>query len=270
MVLDPLRTGELNRAIHRTIKKGDVVCDIGAGLGLLSYFAISAGAKFVYAIDCDGESLGFAAEHARKHDLADRIAFIEGHSSDVFLPEKADVIICETIGSAAFDENILATLADAKKRFLKPGGRIIPAMIELWGAPAVFHGPKTRGALIDTAVVPAKKLLGDPKRLVRIVTRTKCGTKIHVKKRFVIKRNGILSGIAIWPKIEWAKGAVTDASPLRRTTHWKQCALPSRTGRVRKGDTVRFELVIGPDSANPREQTEVLWRSNIVDSRVQA
>jgi protein arginine N-methyltransferase 1 len=264
MVLDPLRTVPLKKSIHRVVKKGDVVCDIGSGLGLLAYFAISAGAKFVYAIDCDGESLGFAAEHARKQGLADRISFIEGHSSDVFLPEKVDAIICETIGSAAFDENILATLADAKKRFLKPGGKIIPSIIELWGAPAMFPKPNNKSALIDTAVVSAKKLLGDPKRLVQMVTRTKCGTKIHVRERFVIKRDGRLSGIAIWPKIEWAKGSATDASPLRRTTHWKQCTLPAQASRVRKGDTIKFELIIGPDSANPREQTEVLWKLRIL------
>lgn len=264
MVLDPLRTRALDRAIHKVVRRGDVVCDIGAGLGLLSYFAISAGAKFAYAIDCDTESLNYAAQHARKNGIFDRIAFIAGHSADVTLPEKVDVIICEVIGSAAFDENILATLIDAKRRFLKDGGKMIPSVIELWGAPATFAARSGKGNMIETAHVAKKDLLCAPKLLARIETTKKFGPAIHIKENFVINKDGKLSGVAVWPKIEWAKGLSTDASPLKPLTHWKQCALPDVKRQVKRGDEVKFELIIGPDPSAPRESTEVLWRSQVI------
>ncbi len=260
MVLDPLRTLPLAKSIKQVVKKGDVVCDIGCGLGLLSFYAVSSGAEQVYAIDCDAESLGVAIESAKKHGVGERISFIEGHSADVYIGEKVDVVICETIGSAAFDENILATLADAKKRFLKRGGKIIPAVIELWGAPATFERPRKPSPTIDVSVVLKKNLLSRPQMLIQVVTSGKFGRAIHVKSKFAVTKKGRLSGIAIWPKIEWAKGHVTDASPLKKLTHWKQCILPTQERAVNPGDILKFELIIGPDSANPKEQTEVLWK----------
>jgi predicted RNA methylase len=262
MVLDPLRTGALRKAIRKVVKKGDIVCDIGAGLGLLSFFALAAGAEHVYAIDCDAESLDVAIGFAKKSGVAERISFIEGHSSDVYIGEEADVLICETIGSAAFDENILATLADAKKRLLRRGGKIVPAAVELWGAPATFEIPTGPSAAIETAVVRKEDLLSKPKRLAKVLTSKKLAPKLHIRSFFAAAKPGWLSGIALWPKIEWAGGCETDASPLKRLTHWKQCILPGQPRNVKSGERIRFELIIGPDPADPKKQTEVLWKLN--------
>ena len=45
-------------------------------------------------------------------------------------PERVDVVVCETLGNYPFEENIIATLNDARARFLKPGGVIIPHSVE--------------------------------------------------------------------------------------------------------------------------------------------
>lgn len=260
MILDPLRNYPLRRAIHETVKRGDVVCDIGSGLGLLSFFALSAGARHVYAIDCDTESMEAAIAYAQTHGVADRISFIEGHSFDVELAEKADVIICETVGSAAFDENILATLKDAKKRILKRGGKIIPARIELWGAPSSFVLGKKSETMIETSFVPGKELLCPPALLTRVKTKEGIRDTIRVKKTLKLKRPGVLNGLAVWPRIEWAKGCITDASPLSAPTHWKQCVLPVKPQKIDSGGKIRFELIIGPSEEDPCEQTRILWR----------
>lgn len=286
MVLDPLRTNPLYKAIHKVVKRGDVVCDIGAGLGLLTFYALSAGARCVYAIDCDKDSLNVAIEFAKKHGVVDNISFIEGHSSDVYIGEKADVVICETIGSAAFDENILATLKDAKKRFLRRGGKIIPAVIELWGAPATFKIPsplwgeacpesfdfaqdklRRRGrgeGIIETAIIKRKNLLCSPTLLAGINTQKKFRSGIHVRHNFIIKKNGKLSGVALWPKVEWSKDLITDASPLKPPTHWKQCILPNDVKPVRVGEKIHLELIIEPDPTDLKKQTEILWKLNVV------
>jgi len=264
MVLDARRTNPLRLAINRVVKPGSIVCDIGAGLGLLTFFALSAGARHVYAIDCDKESLNIAMDHARRHGIQDRISFIEGHSFDVKIGQKTDVVICETIGSAAFDENILATLQDAKRRLLKTGGNIIPAVIELWGAPAKFQASKKASPLIETAAISHRNLLDEPRCLASIQTKGRFASGIHFRKLFIAKKDGKLSGMAVWPRIEWARGIITDASPFKPRTHWKQCILPSKTCSVKAQDHIKFELIIRPDPQNPKEGTEILWKLNVV------
>jgi predicted RNA methylase len=263
MVLDPLRTIPLQKAIEHIVRPGDSVCDIGCGLGLLSFFALSAGASQVFAIDCDAESLEVAVTQAKKHGLGNKIVFFEGHSSDIDFDKRVDVAICETIGSAAFDENILATLGDVKKHLLKRGGKIIPEIIELWGAPAVFRSRKA-GKIIETARVAKEDLLSRPSCLVSIHTMRPFRTGIHVRKYFTVKKSGRPSGMAVWPRIEWTKGIVTDASPAKAVTHWKQCVLPVKTGFVKPSDRLNCELIIRPNLRNPKEETEVLWKLNVV------
>ena len=52
-------------------------------------------------------------------------------------PPKVDVVVSETLGNYAFEEHIIETLNDARKRFLKPGGVIIPRELEQFVAPVV-------------------------------------------------------------------------------------------------------------------------------------
>ena len=60
MVFDFGRSLPLIRAIEKTIRPGDVVVDLGCGLGLLSFAAVHAGAKRAYGIDVDSGALDFA------------------------------------------------------------------------------------------------------------------------------------------------------------------------------------------------------------------
>jgi protein arginine N-methyltransferase 1 len=129
MLVDEIRTSSFLRAIAASVEPGDVVVDIGSGTGVLSLFAVRAGAARVYAIEC-GPIIGVAREIAARNGMTDSITFIEGSSSDVEIPERADVLITETIGNIGFDEGIVAWVTDAKERFLKPDATILPQRVD--------------------------------------------------------------------------------------------------------------------------------------------
>ena len=258
MVDDPLRTLPLLRAIQKSVRKNDTVLDIGTGLGILAIAAAQSGAREVFACDCDAAALAEAKRNAKKAGVAEKICFIESLSFDLTLSQRADLLICETVGSFAFDENILASIADAKRRLLKRGGRIIPEQLELWGAPIERH-PKMQYPA-EIAMVDPKALLASPKRLARIDFAEKFRNSLKVKECFHAHTDGTLRAFAVWPRVTWAKGEVTDASPLSQATHWKQGILPVEPHRVAKGSRLELELIIAPDPKEPNILTERLWK----------
>lgn len=275
MVLDPHRTPLLADAIRTVVNPNDIVVDIGCGIGILSFLAAQAGAKKVVAIDCDRGALEAAKFFAHQLGLDQTIQFKSGLSSTQKLPEKADVLLCEIIGSLGFEENILTTLLDARKRFLKPKGIIIPAVIELWGAlvedNAQFEGwGDVAGLDLRHATAPLSDwkaitiaphhLLSSAEKLTHIDTRTFSSSELSVTHSFKPTQSGKLGGIAVWPKVFWTQEIITDASPFMPTTHWKQGYLPLAPRLITPKQTTQFQLHIHPNPACPTEQTEVLWK----------
>eukprot|EP00118_Oscarella_pearsei_P010243 m.62193 g.62193 ORF g.62193 m.62193 type:complete len:157 (+) comp35046_c0_seq9:523-993(+) len=122
MMLDFTRTSTYQRAfLQNSIDfKDKVVIDIGAGSGILSFFALQAGAKKVYAIEASSVSEYCAA--LVKHNKVDhKIKVITGKVEEIDLPEMADVIISEPMGYMLVNERMLETFIHARK-WLKPSG----------------------------------------------------------------------------------------------------------------------------------------------------
>ncbi len=107
-----------------------VVAEIGCGSGVLACFAARAGARRVYAIE-QASVIGTAREIADVNGLSDRIVFIPGHSLDVELPERADLVYAEVISSDALSQHVPPYYRDARRRFLAPGGRVIPQSLAI-------------------------------------------------------------------------------------------------------------------------------------------
>lgn len=243
MVLDPWRTLPLKTAIEKTVRPGNIVVDCGCGIGILSFYACQAGAKKVFAIDCDGESIAVGQWLAKKYGWADRIVWFEDLACNIDLPEKADVLIQETIGTLGFDENFLATLADAKKRFLKKSGKIIPQQVELWGQ-------------LGSAQRPASI----PKCLAKIIASQYRKDRLALKTKFIATRNAPIKEVTVWPRVIWGKNSVTDCAPHLPMTHWGQANLKVTPKKIKKNEAVCFELRFAPHPQNPWVQTEMLWR----------
>ena len=140
MLRDTKRTDAFIRAIRETVTPDDVVVDIGTGTGILAIAAARAGAKRVYAIEAS--SMGdIARDMFDRNDLGDRIQIIRGWSTRAELPEKATVLVSETVGNEALGENIIETYLDAHARLLAPGAKLIPYSIRVYAVPCALPQP---------------------------------------------------------------------------------------------------------------------------------
>lgn len=141
LIADERRVQPFQSAIESVVRPGDVVADVGCGTGILTLLACRAGARHTYAID-EGPIIELARLIIEQNGYADRVTFINHLSTRARLPEPVDVIVSETIGNYGAEELILPTLRDACRRWLKPGGKLIPQALELYCAPITWPEAK--------------------------------------------------------------------------------------------------------------------------------
>lgn len=148
MLNDRVRTDAFIKGIGEIVRAGDIVVDIGTGTGILAIAAARAGAKHVYAIEASG--IADAAQDAiSRTEVAGKITLIRGLSTQIELPEKADVLISEIIGNDPFGENILPVFKDAVERLLKQDARILPGQIKVFGLPVKVPAARLQNIVLQ-------------------------------------------------------------------------------------------------------------------------
>ena len=152
MLHDDRRTGDYVAALNEAVRPGDVVLDIGTGSGVLAVAAARAGARHVYAIEAtdiaDVAERVFAA-----NGVGDRVTLIRGWSRQTELPEPADLLVSEIIGSEPFEEEILESTLDARRRLLTPSARLIPNALTLLARPLLIPDADARQRAIGRQAV---------------------------------------------------------------------------------------------------------------------
>ena len=137
MLNDKTRTSSYLASIRNVVRPGDVVVDVGTGTGIYAIAAARAGARHVYAIEAGGIARA-ARTLFQVNGLADRITLIRGLSTRIWLPERADVLISALIGDEPLAERVIGITQDALSRLLKPGARLVPSGIKIFGLPVTI------------------------------------------------------------------------------------------------------------------------------------
>jgi protein arginine N-methyltransferase 1 len=133
MLADEVRSAAFEAALRRVVVPGrTTVVDIGAGTGVLGFMAQRLGAREVYLIE-RGPVIELAARIADDNALPG-LHFWQASSGEILDPPQADVVVAEVLGNLALEENALETLVDAR-RFLRPGGVLIPRRLEQYVSP---------------------------------------------------------------------------------------------------------------------------------------
>ena len=160
MLHDHRRTNDYIAAIEAAVRPDDVVLDIGTGSGILAVAAVRAGARHVYAVEAS-DIADVAAEVFAMNGVADRVTLIPGWSRELQLPERADLLVAELIGNEPFEEEILETTLDARRRLLKAGARLVPYALTVFARPLLIPEHEMRQRTFGRAAVERWRRLYD-------------------------------------------------------------------------------------------------------------
>jgi len=261
MMQDYVRTSTYQKAILANMSdfKDKVILDVGAGSGILSFFAVQAGARKVYAVEASS-----MAKHAEtlvfSNKVSPKIAVIPGKIEEISIPEQVDVIISEPMGYMLFNERMLETYLHAKK-WLKStggqgGGKMFPSQGDLHIAPFTdaalymeqmnkanfwiqdhFHGVNLtslksaavneyfRQPVVDTfdiRICMAKSF----KYSVNFETAAESDLhRMEIPLSFTILQSGEVHGLAFWFDVAFhgsTQSVWLSTSPTQPLTHWYQ------------------------------------------------
>jgi type I protein arginine methyltransferase len=233
MISDEIRMQAYLKAMKKAIRPGSIVLDIGTGTGIMAFFALKFGAKFVYAIE-PNNLIHIAEEMAQANGFSSKVKFIKDFSTNVTLDEKVDVVVSDLRSALPFLEMHIPSIADARARFLKPAGVLIPLRDTLWVS--VVESPGLYNKLVEPWEKYANQFDMDIARSMavndRIVGRAKASDMLtspfnwvtldyttiqspnvfgETSKKFL--RSGTAHGLIIWYDAEFIKNVTFHNKP---------------------------------------------------------
>jgi len=263
MIGDQVRAEAYAAALERTVREGSVVVEIGTGTGVFALLAARLGAARVYAIEIDA-AVGLGRELAAANGLGDRVRFLHGRSREIELPERADLLFSDLRGVLPLLGEHLPDLADARARYLKPGGRVLPLrdelfagvveaedlyreLVEQWAENHFgFDVGPLRRVLVNTlhkSRSDGVRLLAEPACWATIDYATVEDPGVAGALRLVVREAGLAHGLHLWFDTELVEGVGLSNAPGRpRLVYGSHFAPFERPLALTPGDVVEVRL----------------------------
>ena len=256
---DEMRNERLLSAVKRVVTSKTRFLDIGTGSGIWAIVAAKLGAKTVTAVEANETMIPVIYGHLRENNVQDRVNVVYGRSWDVELPHRYDVILSETIGNQGFDESIVRTMIDARKRFIARGGVMMPRSVSLMASLAHIKNDKKlpvnvpisanyltqvcRNSILRVTDRQQFKLLGKPAELISADLTSIKSEPDFDNLTAVWKLDDISRANAV---ITWARADLVDKIKLDtwESLSWTPIVYQFEPFKVGKGQ-INFELNLG-------------------------
>lgn len=263
MIADPVRMPAYTEALRRAVRPGTVVLDAGTGTGIFALLACRFGARRVYAVE-PGDAVATARAVVRANGYADRVVVLDAKIEDVVLPERVDVLVADMRGALPLCGRHLPALRDARERWLRPGGALLPQRDTLRAAPvdagalhrrnsAVWSDPglgfdmsEARQRVVNTLWTAGGAecgLLADPATWAVVDYRGVEDPHVSGRLGFRVEREGPLSGFLLWFDAELGPGVGFSNAPGGPDTVYGRLCLPlPEAVPMRAGDRVELDV----------------------------
>lgn len=307
MLNDVARSMQYERAISASVANlrprpdvtaagGVLALDIGTGTGLLAVVcARLEGVRAVHACEVNDVLCDVAREVVAASTRSDiqrgvrdcEVSLHHVASTELRMPEKADLIFCEVFDAGLLGEHALPTICHAREALLKDDGILIPARATIFGqvleSPALLERFLVRGTLAggllacpttlhlrpsagqryacERLVSLPHNALTEPAPLFRLdftdteALRNNLGVWTDMPLELPGSRDGVAHALAFWWELE-----LDDASMYRITNapfppseaswsgHWEQAIMPLvPCVRVRRAEPFTMHLRIRSD-----------------------
>ena len=268
-ISDLIRLDRFQQAIARTVSPGDLVVDIGCGLGVLGLMCLKSGAAHCWGIDCTA-AIEIAHETMTRSGLSDRYSCIREQSFRAILPQPVDLIICDHVGYFGIDYGIIELMNDARHRFLKPAGRAVPSRIKLMLAGVSSNECRSKSERWHASDIPVdyrwlreygvntkqghtfrpSDLCTQPAILGTIDLLSSNPELFSFKAKLAASRDGVLDGLAGWFDCQLADDVWMTNSPLEAgRIDRDQAFLPfEKPIEISAGDSVDVSVMIRHDT----------------------
>lgn len=265
MITDSVRMTAFMRALEQTVTSHCVVLDIGCGTGIFSLLACRLGARRVFAVEKD-DIIDVARQIAAANGYADRIEFFQTQSTNLELPEHADVVVSDLRGALPFYKAHVPSIIDARTRLLAPDGVLIPRrdilMAGVAQAPEIYRkwvacwddllGFDMRAARVIASNMWFKercerdRLLSKPEVLGVLDYRTIDSTSFSSEVEWALLGAGTAHGVLVWFDTELADGVSYSSGPGEPIELYGVAFFPFEAPvAVEAGDRLSFRIAAG-------------------------
>ncbi|OPJ90419.1 hypothetical protein AV530_008613 [Patagioenas fasciata monilis] len=264
-----------------------VVLDVGCGSGILSFFAVQAGARKVYAVEASSVAK-YAELLVRSNNLSDKITVLFGKIEEISLPESVDVVISEPMGYMLFNERMLESYLHSRK-WLKSNGMMFPTYSDFHLAPfsdeqlymehysranfwyqESFYGVNLSSLhnaavdeyfqqpvvdTFDVRILMAKTV----KYTINFLEAVEEDLhRVEIPFVFQMIQSGLIHGLAFWFDVAFIGSLVTvwlSTAPTEHPTHWYQVRCLLQTPLFAKeGETLSGKVLF---VANTRQSYDI-------------